>query len=308
MSRFLGPEFVRGAGGLLALALVLALPASAAASFPGRNGQVAAADRQTDRAGSTDALSLYSRRGGLIRQVASCGPNEGLPEAIRGCPADPAFSPSGSQLAFDVDGRLAVGSATGKGVRTLPRLTERDGDPHWSPSGDRLVFTGLRAGRVDLYLVRPDGTGLQRLTHAGGRAAAWSRRGTIAFVRRGAVYRLNPAHGGPRRVARGGYPDWSPSGRSLLYQRLGRTYLIATDRRRAHRRLVRRDALRPVFSPDGRRLLFLRVVPADRFSGDLSVYTAPLGGGAARVLIRGGELEAGSVFDSFRELAWQPIR
>jgi len=245
----------------------------------------------------------------LVREVAACGRNDGgPPEAIPGCPANPAFSASGSQLAFDLDGRLAVGSAAGKGVRILPRLTERDRDPHWSPSGDLLVFTGLRAGQVDLYLVRSDGTGLRRLTQAGGSAAAWSRRGTIAFVRRGAVYRLNLARGGPRRVARGGYPDWSPSGRSLLYQRLGRTYLIATDHRRAHRRLVRRDALRPVFSPDGRRLLFLRVVPADRASGDPSVYTAPLGGGAARVLIRGGEQVEGSVFDSFRELAWQPIR
>ena len=247
-----------------------------------------------------------------MREVAACGRNDGgPPEAIPGCPANPAFSASGSQLAFDLDGRLAVGSAAGKGVRILPRLTERDRDPHWSPSGDLLVFTGLRAGQVDLYLVRSDGTGLQRLTQAGGSAAAWSRRGTIAFVRRAAVYRLNLARGGPRRVARGGYPDWSPSGRSLLYQRLGRTYLIATDRHRSPPGAPTAGAPRRAQAGllPGRPPAALPACGARRpgLGRPLRLH-GPSGRRSCPCAVRGGEQVEGSVFDSFRELAWQPIR
>ena len=36
--------------------------------------------------------------------------------------------------------------------------------PAWSPDGQWIVFTSERNGSADLYRVKPDGTGLQRLT------------------------------------------------------------------------------------------------------------------------------------------------
>jgi TolB protein len=39
--------------------------------------------------------------------------------------------------------------------------------PEWSPKGDRLVFSGRHEGKNHIFLVRPDGTGLERLTDIG---------------------------------------------------------------------------------------------------------------------------------------------
>ena len=39
-----------------------------------------------------------------------------------------------------------------------------DYDPAWSPDGASIVFTSERNGSADLYRVKPDGSGLERLT------------------------------------------------------------------------------------------------------------------------------------------------
>ena len=59
----------------------------------------------------------------------------------------------------------------GTGVRRLtPWALQAGGRPDWSPDGRRILFHSYsnRLGGVgaDLYTVRPDGTGLTRLTHA----------------------------------------------------------------------------------------------------------------------------------------------
>ncbi len=50
-----------------------------------------------------------------------------------------------------------------------------DGNPHWSPSGDWIVFISTRDGGANIHVVRPDGTGLRRLTTGSGRALAFAR-------------------------------------------------------------------------------------------------------------------------------------
>lgn len=50
-----------------------------------------------------------------------------------------------------------------------------DSNPHWSPAGEWIVFVSNRAGSSDLYVIRPDGSGLQRL--AAGAA------GTLGYAR-----------------------------------------------------------------------------------------------------------------------------
>ena len=51
--------------------------------------------------------------------------------------------------------------------------------PGWSPRGDLIAFTRWQNGDFDIYSIRPDGTGLKRLTTAPGNDAhsSWSPDG-----------------------------------------------------------------------------------------------------------------------------------
>src|SRR6187402_2365214 len=60
--------------------------------------------------------------------------------------------------------QLFVSNADGTGERPLLDSDSLDYHPAWSPDGRWIVFTSERNGSADLYRVKPDGTGLQRLT------------------------------------------------------------------------------------------------------------------------------------------------
>ena len=289
---------------LPALFLALVLPASSHATFPGGNGELAATYRQHDRGGQLVALESIPFVGSGAAEITSCTRQEGGGDAEGRCPANPSYSPDGSKLAFDADGRLVVVNADGTGMTVLPPLTEHDSDPDWSPAGDRLIFTGKRGGRRNLFTTDPDGRGSVQLTVRGGRAAAWSTRGSIAFVRGRVIYRLDIGPLRRRKLARGDHPSWSPSGLSVVYERRGRAYAVRASRRSA-RRLLRRNAGRPVLSPDGRRLAFVREAPSN--PEGLSVYVARVSGGGARLLREGGETPVGSTFRSYGSIAWRAL-
>jgi TolB protein len=122
------------------------------------------------------------------------------------------------------------------------------------------------AGR--LYTVRLDGTHLRRLTHGhrdGG--PAWSINGLIVFQRAvsnrdGADLFVIGANGrGLRRLTRGGggTPDWSPDGKRVAFVRHNDIYVIEANGR-GLRRLTQGGGndTDPVWSPDGRWIAFTR--------------------------------------------------
>src|SRR6266545_4731213 len=59
---------------------------------------------------------------------------------------------------------LFVAAADGAGERLLLPTPDIDYDAVWAPDGASIVFTSDREGSADLFRVRPDGTGLERLT------------------------------------------------------------------------------------------------------------------------------------------------
>jgi hypothetical protein len=108
-----------------------------------------------------------------------------------------------------------------------------DTQPDWSPDGNWIVFarahesyegpTGHARRRQDIFLVRPDGTGLRRLTRNSDNnvSPAWSPDGKriVSASNRGPgddfdIYVMNANGGGQKRLTRGAFdeelPDWRP--------------------------------------------------------------------------------------------------
>jgi WD40-like Beta Propeller Repeat len=97
------------------------------------------------------------------------------------------WSPDGKQIVFNSGNRLFVMNADGSGLR---KITSIWGEfPYWSPDGRLIGFQSNRCNcgsEYDVYTVRPDGSGLHRLTSTPGgeSGSGWSPDGRFfAFGR-----------------------------------------------------------------------------------------------------------------------------
>lgn len=177
------------------------------ADADGRNPRPLSPHAEADRNASFSAdgawIVFTSHRGGSA-DLYRVRPDGGDPERLTDDPAlddQAAFSPDGRHLVFVSNrGGRANLWVLEIATRTARRLTDHgDGDfrPAWSPDGRWIAFSSDRdspkaRGRggfttlhaAELYLIRPDGTGLRRLTRSESFAGspAWSPDGaTLAY-------------------------------------------------------------------------------------------------------------------------------
>jgi Tol biopolymer transport system component len=94
--------------------------------------------------------------------------------------AFPSWSPDGKRIVYRVagaeQGLRIVNLEDGK----ITKLTSGYDDfPGWWPKGDLIAFTSFRDGDFEIYTIRPDGTGIKRLTqdHGNNAHGAWSADG-----------------------------------------------------------------------------------------------------------------------------------
>ena len=252
---------------LLFLACLTALAAAptAAATFPGGNGRIAyvAAGTDVEQGGSEssyESLQTIDSDSKRDRFVRGCQQTGGTPTAGN-CDisyGSPVWSPDGRRLAFDAGASLALITPSGASLEVLPALSKDDGQPAFSPSGRKMVHTVKRGSKTDIRVTPGD------VVARGGSSPDWSKRGRIAFVRRGTLYSVRPTGKGLRKLTRGRDPSWSPSGRQIAFARGRGIYVARADGTKA-RRVVRCTGCKtPAFSPDGKQMVYdgggLRVV------------------------------------------------
>ena len=139
--------------------------------------------------------------------------------------ADPAWSPDGTKIVFarnaggggDMD--LYVIGADGAGLTQLTSGPPQDRAPDWSPDGRLIVFQRGQAGAGYIYVVRPDGTGLKRLSRQRfDTSPSWSPDGTkIVFAHNSDIWVMSRSGGHVRNITHTnsitkdeGTPDWQP--------------------------------------------------------------------------------------------------
>jgi Tol biopolymer transport system component len=208
-----------------ALAALGAAAPAAHATFPGGNGRIA-----------------FSRGGQGIWDVSPDGTGVrriSPPEA--GCDSDPAYSPSGAQIAFEscdpathttgvftmnADGSGRAQSIMQSGGRPYPQA------PAFAATGTQIAFqAGLDTTRI--FISNLDGSGVHRITGIG-YGPRIAVNGTLAFTvpqhpqqwcnstELDDVYVQAPGATKARRLTKsyGSYdPDWSPDGTRIAFTR-----------------------------------------------------------------------------------------
>ncbi len=97
---------------------------------------------------------------------------------------DPAWSPDGTEIAFDTGGGIDLMRPDGS-HRT--QVVSDGSNPDWSPDSMKLIFEKYVGTCTDVFEVSSDGTGLTQVTHTPNRSEhgpVFSPDGTkIAFSR-----------------------------------------------------------------------------------------------------------------------------
>ena len=116
-------------------------------------------------------VALINPDGTGLQTIGLDGTNSGFP----------SWSPDGQKIVYEQDGHLVILTlATQSRTNLTAPGGQRDNFPKWSPQGDWIVFTSDRDGdeQFRIYLVRPDGTKLHKLTDSPGDAhCTWSPDG-----------------------------------------------------------------------------------------------------------------------------------
>lgn len=252
-------------------------------------------------------------------------------------------SPDGRTIVFDLLGDLYALPITGGAATRLTSGLAFDMQPRYSPDGRLIAFTSDRDGLNNLWVMRPDGTGLRQVSKESAQdvnSPAWSPDGQYLYARKhfveqrslgaGEVWMWHVSGGTGLKVTdRGqtwqkdaGEPALAPDGRYLYYSKDVTPGLVFDYNRDPYAgiyAILRRDltdgtertlaggpggAVAPRPSPDGRSLAFVRRVRLTTV-----LYLRDLATGAERPLWNGLDRdmqETWAIHGVYPQYAWTP--
>jgi Tol biopolymer transport system component len=132
----------------------------------------------------------------------------------------PSWSPDGSRIAFNSnltgDHVMYIAQADGSKVIDLSRVGE-GWQVDWSPDGGSILFTSHRDhadNYTDVYVMRPDGSAVRRLTHNRAYTPAWSPDGDNIVGSAPGLFIMDPDGSDVRVLQTPGVgetslPDWT---------------------------------------------------------------------------------------------------
>jgi eukaryotic-like serine/threonine-protein kinase len=168
---------------------------------------------------------------------------------------------------------LFIADRAGTPPRRLTDDIAQDIVPRWSPDGRWIAFLSDRGGKYEIWKVRPEGSGLAKLTHEPGReviAPVWSPDGRklLYQIRNVNSYIIDAERPGTEQTPQGlaGQPppgfipwDWSPDGTLLVgWQPLNerRAIVVYEFARQRYERFGTGLGSYPIWLSDNRRVLF----------------------------------------------------
>ncbi|MFM8795455.1 MAG: TolB family protein, partial [Betaproteobacteria bacterium] len=251
-------------------------------------------------------------------------------------------SPDGKTLVFDLLGDLYLLPIEGGQARPLTSSMAWEHQARFSPDGRQLAFVSDAGGGDNIWVMNLDGSGARAITQEPERLLnnpVWHPSGHYVLARKHYFGTRSMGSGeiwlyhldGGKGVALNEKPNWqkdlgepaiSPDARHLYYSRdttPGNSFEYNKDSNKEIFRIFRQDlhdghtepfvtgpggAVRPVPSPDGKHLAFVRRVrnQSTLFIKDLQTGTErALWGGLSRDL-----QEAWSVYGVYPGFAWMP--
>jgi sulfatase modifying factor 1 len=153
--------------------------------------------------------------------------------------------------------------ASGKKVMQLTAGADPDADPCFAPDGKRILYTTLREGFPEIWMMSRDGSEPRFVTK--GSQASWAPDGqSILFIQDNQTYVRDVASGQEKRATpkeweRCGVPAFSPDGKhfAVASRHLGNIgiFVLSLDGRENYQLKTGEACCTPQWSKDGKKIL-----------------------------------------------------